>query len=281
MSHFSVAVFTKPNGKTVEELLALYDENIVMEPYIKYTKEEAIAAVRKEIEEYATTGNYAEYLKDPETYKEKWGSNEIHINYIENEFPKKLNWTDEQCYEEKKGWYEDDMIDKDGNLLSAYNPNSKWDWYSIGGRFPGKLKAKEGEHGEGSAFRRNPRVNGEFDSARVGDIDFSSDMDEYNKTIRYWEVVVEKQPLRNGENPDDFRSFYRDEYYTEYYRDKETYAKIMASFTTFAVVTPDGKWAEKEVWGTGAAVQKPQMNLLTGIFIIKRDLLIPPIQTGH
>lgn len=127
---------------------------------------------------------------------------------------------------------------------------------------PWQIKSKRGEHGEGSAFRRNPRVNGEFDSARVGDIDFSSDMDEYNKTIRYWEVVVEKQPLRNGENPDDFRSFYRDEYYTEYYRDKETYAKIMASFTTFAVVTPDGKWAEKGSMGYwGCSSETPDESL--------------------
>ena len=66
MSHFAVAVFTEPNGKTVDELLAPYDENIEMEPYIKYTKEEAIAAVRKEIEDYKNA-TYAEFIKDPES----------------------------------------------------------------------------------------------------------------------------------------------------------------------------------------------------------------------
>lgn len=248
MSHFAVAVFTEPNGESLEELLAPYDENIEMEPYIKYTKEEAIAAVRKEIEDYKNT-TYAEFIKDPEAYKEKWGGNEGHIKYLENEFPERLNWTDEQCYEEKKGWFEDDMVDEDGNLLSTYNPNSKWDWYSIGGRFPGKLKANKGEHGHGSAFHSNPRIDGEFDSARVGDIDFSMDMEEYNKAIRYWEVVVEKQPLKEDEDPDDFHNWYRDGYYEEYYKDKETYAKICASCSTFAVVTPDGKWYEKGQMG--------------------------------
>lgn len=242
MSHFSVAVFTKPNGRSLERLLAPYDESIEMVPYIKYTKEEAIAKVRKSIDEYAK-GRYAEFLKNPEKYKEKH-NNQSHLDYIENEFPKRLNWTDEECYEYEKQYYGDDMIDEDGNLLSTYNPNSKWDWYSIGGRFPGKLKAKDGKHGEGSAFHSNPRVNGEFDSARVGDIDFSMDMEEYNKAIRYWEVVVEKQPLRKDENPDDFHNWYRDGYYEEYYRDKETYAKICASCNTYAVVTPDGKWYE-------------------------------------
>ena len=242
MSHFSVAVFTEYNGKSLDELLAPYDESIVMAPYIKYTREEAIAKERKEIDEYAK-GRYAEFLKDPEKYKEKH-NNQDHLNYIENEFPKKLNWTDEECFEHAKIWFDEDMIDENGNLWSTYNPNSKWDWYSIGGRFPGKLKAKDGKHGEGSAFHSNPRVNGEFDSARVGDIDFSIDMEEYNKAIRYWEVVVEKQPLREDENSDDFFNWYRDGYYEEYYKDKETYAKICASYNTYAVVTPDGKWHE-------------------------------------
>lgn len=248
MSHFSVAVFTEHNGSTIDELLAPYYEGLEMEPYVAYTREEAIASVRKEFEDYKNT-RYAEFLKNPEQYKKDCANNPAHLNYIENEFPKRLNWTDEECYNHKAEYYDEDMIDEDGNLLSTYNPNSKWDWYSIGGRFPGKLKAKDGNHGEGSAFRSNPRIDGEFDSARVGDIDFSIDMDEYNKAIRYWEVVVEKQPLREDENKEDFFSWYRDGYYEEYYRDKETYAKICASCNTYAVVTPDGKWHEKGQMG--------------------------------
>ena len=34
MSHYTVAVFTEPDGLTVEELLAPFDENIEMEDYI-------------------------------------------------------------------------------------------------------------------------------------------------------------------------------------------------------------------------------------------------------
>lgn len=242
MSHYSVAVFTKPNGKTIDELLEPYYEGITMAPYIEYTKQQAIDDVRKEIKEYMESARYKRYLEDPIKYKED--SNLEHFKYIST-YHERLNWTDEQCYEDKKSWYEEDMIDAEGNLLSTYNPNSKWDWYSIGGRFPGKLKAKDGEHGEGSTFHSNPRIDGEFDSARVGDIDFSLDMDAYNKAIRWWEVVIEKKPLKANENEDNFRSWYTDEYYKEYYRDKETYAKICASCNTYAVVTPDGRWYEK------------------------------------
>ena len=41
MSHFITLVFTKENGRTVEELLAPYDENIVYAPYVLYTREQA------------------------------------------------------------------------------------------------------------------------------------------------------------------------------------------------------------------------------------------------
>lgn len=242
MSHFAVAVFTKPGGKTVDELLAPYYEGITMEPYIQYTRQQAIDDVKKEIREYMESDSYNEYLEDPEKYKENHREN--HYKFIST-YHERLNWTDEQLYEEKKKWYEEDMIDEEGNLLSTYNPNSKWDWYVIGGRFPGMLKAKSGKHGEGSAFNGNPKVWGEFDVARVGDIDFSMDMDSYNKEIRWWEVVIEKQPLKVYENEKDFYSYYTEKYYKEYYRDKETYAKICASCSTYAVVTPDGKWHSK------------------------------------
>ena len=145
MSHFVVYVFTKDNGKDVDELLALYDESIEYAPYIQYTKEQAIKKVRKEIEDYKHSCYYTEYLADPAAYKAKH-NNTDHINYLENEFPKKLNWTDDECYEYQKQWYESEMIDEDGNLLSTYNPNSKWDWYSIGGRWSGGLITKNGDH---------------------------------------------------------------------------------------------------------------------------------------
>lgn len=144
MSHFVVYVFTKEDWKDVDELLAPYNEDIVCAPYVKYTKQQAIEKVRKDIEDYKN-GLYAEYLANPVAYKEKC-SNTDHINYLENEFPKKLNWTDDECYEHQKQWFEDDMVDEDGNLLSTYNPNSKWDWYSIGGRWSGGLITKNGDH---------------------------------------------------------------------------------------------------------------------------------------
>ena len=142
MSHFCVYVFHDKNT-SVSELLAPYDENIELAPYVLYTKEQAIAKVRSDMEKYRDS-IYKEYLADPVKYKEKWGNNKNHINYIENEFPKILNWTDEECYEEIAKWKrEDGLVAEDGSILSKYNPKSKWDWYQIGGRWSNSIPGDE------------------------------------------------------------------------------------------------------------------------------------------
>ena len=144
MSHFAVYVFHKKDGRDVDDILAPFDENIEFDPYVEYTREQAIAKVRKEIEDFKN-GTYAEYLRNPEKYMKEYGKNEAHIEYLKNDFPKKLEWTDEQCYQDERRWY-GDMVDDEGNLLSTYNSNAKWDWYEIGGRWEGVIITKDGEN---------------------------------------------------------------------------------------------------------------------------------------
>lgn len=141
MSHFSVYVFHDENT-TVDELLAPYDENLEVAPYVLYTKEQAIAKVRSEIEKYWNS-TYKEYLADPTGYKEKWGRNKEHIDYLENEFPKKLDWTDEECYADIEQYCDARTAAEDGSILSTRNPKSKWDWYQIGGRWSDYIPGNE------------------------------------------------------------------------------------------------------------------------------------------
>ena len=124
MSHFTVAVFTD-GTKTVDELLAPFDENISVEPYIYKTKAQIIEDAKEKKERY---------LKDLPSNVPNWMK-----AYIDAE-------TDEELYQAE--FDEDEQYDEEGNELSTYNPNSKWDWYSIGGRWKGILKAKAGEVGE-------------------------------------------------------------------------------------------------------------------------------------
>ncbi len=144
MSHFCVLVV----GENPEDQLTKYNENLELPMHLVLTKEQVIKEERDRIEEYKN-GLYAEYLADPEKYKENC-RNKAHLKYITEEFPKKLKWTDEQCYEAAIKDYRDYIeegekfceIHEDGSLWKTTNDNAKWDWYKIGGRFRGKLKLK-------------------------------------------------------------------------------------------------------------------------------------------
>lgn len=143
MSHSVVYVFMN-KGADLDYILSRYDENRDVGTYVEYTREQAIAKVRQDCEDYKHSYWYTEYHKDPEKYKAEC-DNGGHIDYLEHGFEERCNWTDEQCYQYMKELYEYyDLVDEDGNLLSNYNPDSKWDWYAIGGRWNDILITKDG-----------------------------------------------------------------------------------------------------------------------------------------
>lgn len=197
MSHFITLVFTKENGRTVEELLAPYDENIVYAPYVLYTREQAIAKIRKEIEDYKN-GPYAEYISSPKKYEESHPNAE-HINYLKNKFPKKLEWTDDECYEDMKWRFDEDMIKLNGDLLSTYNPNSKWDWYTIGGRWNNYLKTLSGE-------TTNEDYASEIDWKDIIPFAFVTPIGEWHERgeMGWWACVS------NGKNIEDWKSEFKE-----------------------------------------------------------------------
>lgn len=123
--------------------------------------------------------------------------------------------------------------DNEGNLYYLGNNNAKWDWYQIGGRWSGMLKKLDGTR---------------CDECEVKDLDLSIDKDMYEKAKRFWEVVVDKQPLKDGEYADGFTSWYKDSYYKDTFGDKETFAKDKASLSTLAILL-DGKWYEQGKMG--------------------------------
>lgn len=253
MSHFTVAVMLKDINK-LEELLAPYSENLEVDRYIKYTKEQLIQKCKKDIENYKN-GTYAEYLKNPIEYK-KDCTNENHIKYLEEEFPKRLNWTDEEIYNYEIQFYEDDEIGENGEVYSTYNPNSKWDWWSIGGRWLNTLLVKEyvegiqGDVGLGAGALLNKKAPQGYkwtNGAKIKDICFDKMIgDEYEKAIRFWELVVEEQPLKEGEKQPF--NLYKKEYYINRYGTKEHYAEIESTFHTWAMVDETG-WYEQGSMG--------------------------------
>ena len=236
MSHFAVAVFTD-GKKSIEELLAPYSENLEVAPYIYLTKQQMIDKALERKKDYTERREKGEDIFD-------WMLEYINAN------------TDEELY--RCEYDADDSYDENGNQLSTYNPNSKWDWWSVGGRYNGLLKATKGEHGEGGLFTPNRRVVGKYDIAKVADIDFSPNQKAYDKAIRWWEVVVEGSPLKDNEDKKDFFNYYKVEYLKKKYKNKETYATCQSVFSTFAVVLPNGKWYERGKMGWWACVSNEE-----------------------
>lgn len=139
MSHYCLLVI----GDHPESQIAKYDENLKLPMHKVASKEQLIARCRKSNEDYKN-GLYAEFLKDPESYKARC-HNDDHIKYLEEAFPKKLEWTDQQCYDYEisdyigQDWCE---VHSDGSLWMTTNQEAKWDYYLTGGRWRGLLKLK-------------------------------------------------------------------------------------------------------------------------------------------
>ena len=130
--------------------------------------------------------------------------------------------------------------DSDVDLVTGkkgywFNPNARWDWYSIGGRWAGQLKVKNAE-GVGKVVER-------CDTARVRDCDFSPDEEDYREAIRCWEIAVEGSPMTEEERK-KYVLMYKGEYYIQQYGTKENYARQMSDFSTYAFITADGEWHE-------------------------------------
>lgn len=111
-----------------------------------------------------------------------------------------------------------------------FNPNAKWDGWTIGGRYDKQLKTLNG-------------VGVNF--AKVSNGDFTVDSVAHKKAERFWEVYVDHGQLQPGEKESDFETVWNIKYYKELYKTKENYVKMVSSFIPWAFVTVDGVWIEQ------------------------------------
>ena len=281
MSHFSVAVFHKEN-QSIDDLLEPFNENGTVEfvsvseeyknkyetekelvvkrlngsftspydqsLYTEISKEEyeklnkVMPRVCKKIEGFLSKDETKYYIRD----LERIGAKEI-------ELPLKEIYLTFGEYMESEGI----LYCKEEDDYGYYsNPNAKWDWYQVGGRFSDILKLKENvesevdDPGEPSLLMTDYKKRENFcSSAKVKDIDFTPDKEEYENAKRYWEVAIDGEPLKPEEKESDFTLFYKKEYMIDKYKNKENYATICSLPITYAVLTPDGVWHEKGEMG--------------------------------
>lgn len=147
MSHFNVIVF----GGDYERQLAPYHEfecTGIADEYVQSI--DKLAEARKDFEEHS--GRYKTLAKFCEEY---WGM-------------KPATGAPDLEGEHKYGWM---RVTPDGDvteLIDRTNPNKKWDWYSVGGRWTGYF-----------AVKKKPKYP---EDVAVGERPFSSDPDkEKNK----------------------------------------------------------------------------------------------------
>ena len=163
MSHFTVLIL----GNDPEEQLAPFSEHLETEPV-----EEGLVS---DMDTLSFRNRYQAY--DPENKEPT--EEEVEVN---------KTLTFEELYDK----YGDDWnggrwkLNEDGEWAeyTTYNPDSKWDWYQLGGRWCDFLKLKkgaEGEKGEGGLFGRSSDKHGWCDQALKKDIDFDGMRDAAGK----------------------------------------------------------------------------------------------------
>lgn len=205
MSHFLVGVVVNDISE-VDDVLAPYDENMRVEPYIEKTKAELIESGKARKENYSHREDIQDWMKP----------------YLEAT-------TDEELYELEIKGYDKDEFDENGNLLSTYNPNSKWDWYCIGGRW---------NNGSNVIQIRDFKLYNDLDGDTVA---------LYKKA---WDSFEGKCELSKEDTNAIFGGFrlWNDNYYLDRYGTCENYIKAMSSRIPFAFVDANG-WHEKGQMG--------------------------------
>lgn len=239
MSHFTVAVITADGN--YEQALAPFDENIKVEPYIQETRESIIQRL-KERKLDVDSGQSDSFIQE-DLANVDWNNDDSILKaYMDY-------------------WKDGEQFDKNGNLLTTYNPQAKWDWYSLGGRWCGSLKLKHPvdytKQSEPSLLQLMDDTKTVIDTlsdelltdhAQVKDIDFSPNLKDVEFHKRFWEINVLEYPLKEGEDAKTYDSFYNKKYYLENYGDMDTYIKCNTEFFTYALLY-HGQWLEPGTMG--------------------------------
>lgn len=269
MSHFVVAVL-EDGTKGVEDLLAPYQENNMDDcprQYLEFF--DAGKFYRNKYEQEGTTkvkfpDGHSVFPWDIEELKkeipfivlndaddktkyqnERWFCTKYHYGIklcticfdlqaagaVLTEVPFKESYPK---YEEFLKQYMGFSFDEEQQAYGYWaNPNAKWDWFEIGGRWNEILKTKSGQ-----------KVN----FAAIKDLDFTPDDAVIEHYRNIWRVIVSKEKIDSIKHW-QLCDFDDAETLIKTYGTEENFVKIKSQFSTFAVITPDGQWHEKGEMG--------------------------------
>lgn len=161
MTHFVCLVI----GENVEEQLAPYDESIEVEPYRRYVEKEMLSRYKERLPDYRDL-DIENHEQTAKFLNERDGSEDYQFD--------------------EKGVYR----------MSTHNPQSKWDWYDVGGRWSGFLPLKDGGEANVATIKEinlsalviPTAVIGEGVFDQVGEIGWFGYVDHSNK--EEWEQRI-------------------------------------------------------------------------------------------
>ena len=191
--HFNVAVITT-DEEDINEILEPFCESLEVEEHIYRTKDELLEDAKR------WKKRLQEKMKDDK-------------EFVPNENDKALLKADTDEEILSLIYSDGGVYDEEGNELVTYNPNTRWDWWEVGGRWSDFLRFKDGGRG---------------DAAYIKNVDFSDNDAVYYEVLNWWNEYVEGE-----DNPD-----------AESYKEKytaESLAKIRCKFHT-ADVLMNGEW---------------------------------------
>jgi hypothetical protein len=138
MSHFSLAVIISKEVEIKDLLdavgLALvpFDENLRPGATIEELKIDITNKIISKFEERKFT--YEHFLKNEDQYEP------MLAKYYKEQYLTDAEKSPTELYLEYVESIGSQDIDDEGNVISNYNPNTKWDWFDLGGRWKGMLK---------------------------------------------------------------------------------------------------------------------------------------------
>lgn len=263
MSHFTVLVITD-NPDNLEKLMAPYQENNMGDcpkEYLVFVDEEQEYRDRYEtgLEKRVKLANgelverydrrcYVEVSKNRREWQLPEGAEEVEV-------PIKELYSSEDDYVAASCDYE---IDKETGKRGYWeNPNRKWDWYVVGGRWDGLLLCKDGTRKNVAKvkdvfFIQDQAISG---TDPIEDIHRFAGGEELIKGYRVPELLVPEiktvvdQARKDWNEVMSAESGYPEGYLSKLYGSEDDYVKEMVTISTYAVLTPDGKWHERGQMG--------------------------------
>lgn len=286
MSHFAVAVISD-GTKTTEKLLAPYQEN-----NMDTCPKEFLEFFNVEDEyrpQYENDGCTYVFMPDGRRllpWDEEFrvdgsigfgsGSHEVPEHLEQRKIPYKETFATFDDYMREWCGYEKDP--EKGEYGYWENPNKKWDWWMVGGRFRAEVRAFHGEcapypeynFGKTTWKEATDYPPEHFDHAKLGDMIWDRDEAAEKRASDRWRAWVDGEEVEGVGKP-----WPSAVYFAKRYGDRETYALCESTMWWRAVITPDGEWHEVGEMGWFACSSESDEELVEWAKAFKERFIDP------